>query len=86
MTAKSIISRSLPIRRGLRAEEAATYLSLSLTKFREMVKREEMPKPRIAGRCIIWDVEELDAAFRELPREGEVNQRVDTWRDLQAQQ
>lgn len=29
-----------------------------------------MPRPRIAGARRIWDVEELDLAFKALPREG----------------
>lgn len=29
-----------------------------------------MPRPRVAGRRRIWDVEELDVAFQALPREG----------------
>lgn len=28
-----------------------------------------MPKPRLAGDQRIWDVEELDLAFKNLPRE-----------------
>ena len=29
-----------------------------------------MPRPRVAGRRRIWDTEELDLAFKALPREG----------------
>jgi hypothetical protein len=29
-----------------------------------------MPRPRVAGGRRIWDVEELDLAFKALPREG----------------
>ena len=86
MTAKNIISASLPIRRGLSADEAAIYLSLSRKTFIDMVKDEKMPMPRLVGKRKIWDVEEIDAYFRELPREGEIIQEDDTWRDLQAQQ
>jgi hypothetical protein len=29
-----------------------------------------MPKPRLVGARRIWDIEELDLAFKALPREG----------------
>ena len=47
------------------------YLSLSASFFRHLVEQGIMPRPRIAGRRRIWDVDELDLAFRALPREGE---------------
>lgn len=70
MTTKATIAGRLTLRRGLDEVEAAVYLSLSPSKFRQMVMQGMMPRPRLAGRRKIWDVEELDCAFRELPREG----------------
>ncbi len=70
MTSKVEIAARLPVRRGLSEAEAATYLSVSVTFFRKLVAQAIMPRPRIAGRRRIWDIEELDLAFRELPREG----------------
>jgi hypothetical protein len=35
-----------------------------------------MPKPRVLGSRRIWDVDDLDAAFKALPREGD---EVNTW-------
>jgi excisionase family DNA binding protein len=61
---------SLPVRRGLSEIEAAVYLSLSPSFFRRLVQQGVMPRPRIAGSRRIWDVEELDLAFKFLPREG----------------
>ena len=29
-----------------------------------------MPRPRVVGARRIWDVDELDPAFKALPREG----------------
>jgi hypothetical protein len=64
-------SRSrLPIRRGLSEIEAAIYLSLSPSFFRRLVDQGLLPRPRMAGGRRIWDVEELDVAFKALPREG----------------
>lgn len=57
------------LRRGLDEGEAAVYLSLSPSKFRQLVMEGVMPRPRLAGRRKIWDVDELDSAFRDLPRE-----------------
>ncbi len=70
MSSKQAISRTLPLRRGLSEVEAAIYLSLSPSFFRRLVDRGVMPRPRVAGGRRIWDVEELDLAFKALPREG----------------
>lgn len=75
MRRKADIAERLPVRRGLQEAEAAVYLSLSPSLFRELVECGEMPPPRILRSRRIWDVADLDAAFRSLPLEGE----VDTW-------
>lgn len=67
---KASIAGRLPVRRGLSEVEAAIYLSLSPSFFRRLVDQGVMPRPRIAGGRRIWDVEELDVAFKALPREG----------------
>jgi len=86
MPSKSAAAARLPIRRGLSESEAAIYLSLSASFFRKLVDQGIMPRPRIVGTRRIWDIEELDAAFRALPREagdgdgaGSVND--DSWSD-----
>jgi hypothetical protein len=80
VTAKSTIAVRLTVRRGLGEAEAAVYLSLSPSLFRQLVAQAIMPRPRLVGRRRIWDVEELDRAFAALPREGgefEANSWVD---------
>lgn len=79
--AKAEISARLPIRRGLSQGEAAMYLGIGASKFAQMVKARQMPRPRVAGGSKLWDVDELDAAFRDLPREGEAGQatRPNPW-------
>jgi excisionase family DNA binding protein len=67
---KSVIAASLPIRRGLDENEAAVYLSLSPSFFRKLVAEKRMPRPRVAGGRRVWNVAELDVAFKLLPREG----------------
>jgi excisionase family DNA binding protein len=70
MPSKASISGRLPIRRGLDENEAAVYLSLSPSFFRKLVAERRMPRPRVAGGRRIWDIDELDLAFKALPREG----------------
>jgi excisionase family DNA binding protein len=67
---KASVAGRLPVRRGLSEVEAAIYLSLSPSFFRRLVDQGVMPRPRVAGGRRIWDVEELDLAFKALPREG----------------
>jgi len=67
---KSEISARLPLRRGFSETEAAVYLSLSPSFFRTLVARGIMPPPRIIGGRRVWDIDELDAAFKAIPHEG----------------
>lgn len=70
MASKPKASERLPVRRGLSESEAAIYLSLSATFFRKLVDQRVMPRPRVVGSRRIWGVDELDIAFRALPRDG----------------
>jgi predicted DNA-binding transcriptional regulator AlpA len=89
MSTKAVIAGRLPIRRGLDENEAAVYLSLSPSFFRKLVVEKKMPRPRRIGERRIWDVEELDLAFKALPREGGdaepifTSQEDDSWADYQ---
>ena len=85
MTAKSAIAVRLTVRRGLDEAEAAVYLSLSPSMFRQLVVQAIMPRPRVVGRRRIWDVEELDRAFVALPREGgEIGEvEANSWADYE---
>ena len=67
---KAAIAARLPVRRCLDECEAAVYLSISPSFFRKLVESRAMPRPRLIGSRRIWDVEELDLAFKVLPREG----------------
>jgi hypothetical protein len=87
MPPKAFIAGRLTIRRGLDENEAAVYLLRSPSFFRKLVTEGRMPRPRLVGERRIWDVEELDLAFKALPREGgdgepifESNE-VDSWAD-----
>lgn len=88
MPSKASIAGRLAVRRGLDENEAAVYLSLSPSFFRKLVEEKRMPRPRLAGGRRIWDVEELDLAFRNLPREGGDAEAIftsgdgDSWADF----
>jgi excisionase family DNA binding protein len=71
------------LRRGLGECEAALYVGISTSKFRALVEDGSMPRPHLVGRRRIWDVDDLDAAFKSLPVEGEA-QEIDTWSDVAA--
>lgn len=50
-------SRKLPLRRGLRREDAARYVGVSASYFDDMVNNGRMPRPfRVADRVVLWDV------------------------------
>ncbi len=89
MPPKAVIAGRLPIRRGLDENEAAVYLSFSPSFFRKLVTDGRMPRPRLADGRRVWDVEELDLAFKALPREGGdaepifTSQENDSWADYQ---
>jgi len=70
MVTKAFIASRLTARRGLDENEAAVYVGLSPSYFRELVDGGVMPLPRLAGKRKLWDIDELDLAFRELPRAG----------------
>ena len=52
---------------GLSREESATYIGIGSTLFDSMVADGRLPPPRELGGRIIWDREELYAAFKALP-------------------
>lgn len=86
MSNKGKIAARLAVRRGLLESEAAVYLSLSPSFFRKLVEQGIMPRPRLIGSRRIWDVEELDVAFHELPREGDPlpsHDDADSWADYE---
>ena len=81
MTTKAMIAAGLPIRRGLSENEAAAYLSFSASFFRRLVEEKVMPPPRVAKSRRVWDIQDLDAAFRALPRETDGSDEADVWSD-----
>ena len=54
--------------RGLPISDAARYLGIRETKFRELLQRGEIAQPRLIDSKRVWDVHDLDAFFEALPR------------------
>lgn len=80
MTRREIMPR-LPIVFGLQEAEAAAAIGIGATKFRELVEAGRMPKPRLLDHRLVYDVDELRAAFKAMPHEGE-QAAGSTWADV----
>lgn len=84
MTARAAVAARLPRLKGLQLIEAAAYVGVSANHFLKLVGGGLMPRPRLLLGVPRYDVDELDAAFKALPREGEGTQpaeETDTWAD-----
>jgi len=57
-------------------ETSAALVGISPSKFEELVNDGRMPQPRALDGRVLWDVEELRAAWRALPRRGEAAQNA----------
>lgn len=66
--------------RGLSREEAARYVGISPSKFDQLVTARAMPEPRRVGTRKVWDRQELDLAFDELPRD--IEHAPNSWEDV----
>lgn len=55
--------------RGLNQTQAANYVGVSPNTFRLLMTKGLMPRPRRLLDKQVWDIEELDAYFRELPED-----------------
>ena len=76
--AKREILPTLPIVFGLAEPEASASVGVSVSKFRALVADGRMPKPRRIDSRLVYDVDELRAAFKSLPHQDEAGS--DTWR------
>ncbi|ODT80617.1 MAG: hypothetical protein ABS76_15680 [Pelagibacterium sp. SCN 64-44] len=78
---KATIGARLFMRRGLGEAEAALYVGLGATKFAALVRDGRMPRPRIIDGRRVWDIDDIDAAFKALPIEGEITHDKNPWHD-----
>jgi hypothetical protein len=82
MVSRREILGGLPIVFGLSEAEAAAAIGVSATKFRELRKAKRMPAPRRIDNRLVYDVDELRAAFKTMPHDGDESCRRDTWADV----
>ena len=81
VTARADIMPYLPVVFGLAEVEAAAAIGVSASKFRALVQDGRMPPARRIDGRLIWDVDELRAAFKALPHEKE-SEPADSWADV----
>jgi excisionase family DNA binding protein len=81
MTTRAAISSRLPVIFGLSRAEAAAAVGVSANTFDAMVKDGRMPAPRLIGGRKVWDVDDLRAAFKAMPRDGEASEGS-SWADV----
>jgi predicted DNA-binding transcriptional regulator AlpA len=81
LTTRQEIMPLLPVVFGLGELEAAAAIGISASKFRALISEKRMPSPRRLDGRKIWDVDELRAAFKALPRDKETEE-PDSWADL----
>lgn len=79
-TRQAILSNA-PVVLGLPEVEAAVAIGVSRTKFRELVAQGTMPAARVVGGKLVYDIDELRLAFKDLPHQGG-DVEVDTWADV----
>lgn len=65
------IASALPIVFGLDRLQAAASIGVSATTFDALVSQKLMPTPRLINSRKVWDVDEIRAAFKCLPKDGE---------------
>ena len=73
-------ARPLALRRAFRSVDAAIYLAISETKFRQLVSSGRIPQPKRIDGVVTWDIRDLDSFYDDLPRDGE--RRSSDWDDI----
>ena len=68
---RSDVLSTLPIVFGLGRFEAAAAIGVSASMFDTLVDSGLMPTPRLARGRRVWDVDELRASFKALPKVDE---------------
>lgn len=54
-------------------DQAAALIGIGASLFTQLVAAGQMPEPRPIASRLLWDVEEVVAAFRAIPRRGETS-------------
>lgn len=69
---------------GLSREEAAVFVGISATLFDRAVSDGLMPQPRKLFGRLVWDADEILAAFRRLPHKDDSGVETSVWSDVAA--
>jgi predicted DNA-binding transcriptional regulator AlpA len=70
---------------GISVEQAARAVGVSPNTYLNMVEDGRMPRPKRIGSRKVWDVEEVQAAFKALPHDKQIDDGdTDTWSDVAA--
>jgi predicted DNA-binding transcriptional regulator AlpA len=62
---------------GINREQAAALVGIGTNLFDKAVESGTMPKPRMVGERLVYDVSELVDAFRRLPHKGREHEPLD---------
>ncbi|MER8616045.1 hypothetical protein NKG99_04190 [Mesorhizobium sp. M1409] len=62
---------------GVNREQAAALVGISATLFDRLVVDGRMPDARVIEGRLVWDVSEVEQAFRALPHRSEPSQPLD---------
>lgn len=81
MTRRRDIAASLPIVFGIDRLQAAASIGVCATTFDKLIADKLMPTPRLINSRKVWDVDELRAAFKSLPKDGEPGE-INSWADV----
>ena len=71
MTRRVDVTARLPLVFGFSRIEAAAAIGVSANTFDGLVEAGQMPRPRLIKGRKVWDVDEIRASFKCLPREDE---------------
>lgn len=82
MARRAEIASQLPVVFGLDRLQAAASIGVSATTFDALVQQKAMPTPRLINSRKVWDVDEIRAAFKTLPKDGEPSGGGNSWADF----
>jgi len=74
-----MLADPLIVPRGLSRSQAAAYIGVGATLFDRLVMAGTMPRPREIGGRRVWDRQEVDRAFEELPHVGDAASARNPW-------
>jgi predicted DNA-binding transcriptional regulator AlpA len=70
---------------GFSMVQAAQAIGVSVNTFLSMVADHRMPRPKPIGNRKVWDVEEVQAAFKALPHDMQSDDGDEnTWADVEG--